>query len=170
MLILAVPMLMGAGYDARANYILHCEGCHGADGVGGVPEKVPPLRDAIGHFPKVSGGRDFLIQVPGVAQSPLDDAEVAALMSRMTRKGDFDVVDDATKARRERLARERALGAVAARRDARREKDAHAASADAASYFSGETSAAARRRDQWSSSGFAPRRFATMQVTIPGMS
>ena len=32
------------------------------------------------------------------------------------------------------------------------------------------TSAAARRRDQWSSSGFAPRRFATMQVTIPGMS
>jgi hypothetical protein len=65
----------------------------------------------------------------------------------MTREGDFDVVDDATKARRERLARERALGAVAARRDARREKDAApAASADEASYFSGETSAAARRR------------------------
>ena len=74
------------------------------------------------------------------------DAEVAALIARMTREGDFDVVDDATKARRERLARERALGAVAARRDARREKDAHAASADEASYFSGETSAAARRR------------------------
>jgi hypothetical protein len=74
------------------------------------------------------------------------DAEVAALIARMTREGDFAYVDDATKARRERLARERALGAVAARRDARREKDAHAASADEASYFSGETSAAARRR------------------------
>jgi hypothetical protein len=74
------------------------------------------------------------------------DAEVAALIARMTREGDFAYVDDATKARRERLARERALGAVAARRDATREKDAHAASADEASYFSGETSAAARRR------------------------
>ena len=83
---------------------------------------------------------------PRAADDADADAEVAALMSRMTREGDFDVVDDATKARRERLARERALGAVAARRDARREKDAHAASADAASYFSGETSAAARRR------------------------
>ena len=83
---------------------------------------------------------------PRAADDADADAEVAALMSRMTREGDFDVVDDATKARRERLARERALGAVAARRDARREKDAHAASADAASYFSGETYAAARRR------------------------
>jgi hypothetical protein len=75
------PLLAGGGYSAKTNYILHCQGCHGADGIGGLPEKIPPLRDSMGHFLKVPGGRRFLIQVPGVAHAPVSDAEIAALLN-----------------------------------------------------------------------------------------
>ena len=80
-LVLGAPGLASSGYSATTNYILHCQGCHGADGVGGLPEKIPPLRDSIGRFLQVPGGRRFLIQVPGVAQAPISDAELAALLN-----------------------------------------------------------------------------------------
>jgi len=81
LLALVAPLLAGADYPAKTNYVLHCQGCHGADGIGGLPEKIPPLRDSIGYFLKVPGGRRFLIQVPGVAQAPLGDAEIAELLN-----------------------------------------------------------------------------------------
>ena len=81
LLVLMAPLLAGGGYSAKTNYILHCQGCHGADGIGGLPEKIPPLRDSMGHFLKVPGGRRFLIQVPGVAHAPVSDAEIAALLN-----------------------------------------------------------------------------------------
>ena len=63
----------------RINYILHCQGCHLADGAG-TPDKVPALKNEVGRFLHVTGGREFLIQVPGTSQSPLSDAEVAAVL------------------------------------------------------------------------------------------
>jgi len=62
------------------NYILHCQGCHQADGAG-TPEKVPALRQEVGRFLQVEGGREFLIQVPGTSQSALSDSEVAAVLN-----------------------------------------------------------------------------------------
>ena len=64
----------------RINYILHCQGCHLADGAG-TPDKVPALKNEVGRFLHVTGGREFLIQVPGTSQSPLSDAEVAAVLN-----------------------------------------------------------------------------------------
>jgi mono/diheme cytochrome c family protein len=65
-----------AGRDARGQYVLHCAGCHRVDGAG-VPEKyVPDLRQ-LGAFLRVEGGREFVIQVPGVMGSGLDDRQVA---------------------------------------------------------------------------------------------
>lgn len=64
----------------RLNYILHCQGCHLPDG-GGTPEKVPPLKNEVGRFLQVAGGREFLIQVPGTSQSALTDSEVAAVLN-----------------------------------------------------------------------------------------
>ena len=64
------------------NYILHCQGCHLADG-GGTAEKVPALKQKLGLFLHVRGGREFLIQVPGTAQSALNDSEVAAVLNWM---------------------------------------------------------------------------------------
>lgn len=64
----------------QINYILHCQGCHLADGAG-TAEKVPALRNEVGRFLQVPGGREFLIQVPGTSQSALTDAEVAAVLN-----------------------------------------------------------------------------------------
>ena len=70
-----------AGPDAYALYALHCMGCHQRDGAG--QGTIPPLRDFVGNFLRVPGGREFLVQVPGVAQSALSDAEAAAVLNWM---------------------------------------------------------------------------------------
>lgn len=67
-------------YSARTNYILMCQGCHLADGAG-TAEKVPALKNEMGRFLHVEGGREYLIQVPGTSQSPLTDKEVAAVLN-----------------------------------------------------------------------------------------
>lgn len=65
----------------RLNYMLHCSGCHGADGSGSPPSGVPTMRGSLGHFLKAEGGREFLVQVPGTSQSPLSDGETAELLN-----------------------------------------------------------------------------------------
>jgi mono/diheme cytochrome c family protein len=64
------------------DYTLECAGCHRADG-SGTPGSVPPLRDSVARFLAVSGGRDYLARVPGVAQAPLDDAALSAVLNWM---------------------------------------------------------------------------------------
>lgn len=61
---------------ARATYVLHCAGCHGADGAG-LPHGYVPGLQRLGDFLRVPGGREFVIKVPGVMGSGLDDAQVA---------------------------------------------------------------------------------------------
>jgi hypothetical protein len=58
--------------------MLHCQGCHLADGSGS-PGAVPSLH-GVGRFLHTSRGREYLIRVPGSAQSPLGDAALAALL------------------------------------------------------------------------------------------
>ena len=71
----------GAAGSPQFNYILHCQGCHLADGQA-TPGKIPPL---IGSalFLKVEGGREFLVRVPGVSLSIIPDEELAELMNWM---------------------------------------------------------------------------------------
>lgn len=64
-----------------ANYMLHCSGCHGADGAGSPRAGIPTMRNTLGHFLRVPGGRDFLIQVPGTSQSALPNGAVAELLN-----------------------------------------------------------------------------------------
>jgi mono/diheme cytochrome c family protein len=72
-------------HPAHIDYMLKCQGCHTPDG-GGVPGKVPSFVGALGHFLAVEGGREFLIQVPGAAQSSLSDEELAALTNWMLQR------------------------------------------------------------------------------------
>lgn len=61
-------------------YTLNCSGCHGTEGLG-VPEVgIPNLNDA-GRFVWTELGRKYLIQVPGLSQSRLDDATAASLLN-----------------------------------------------------------------------------------------
>lgn len=59
-------------------YQLHCSGCHRADGSGD-PRIVPSLR-TLAPLVAAADGRSYLIRVPGVAQAPLPDAELATLL------------------------------------------------------------------------------------------
>jgi cytochrome c553 len=67
----------------QADYMLGCQGCHLADGRGFPAHGVPKLTGYMGNFLKVYGGREFLVQVPGSAQSNLSDARLAALLNWM---------------------------------------------------------------------------------------
>jgi mono/diheme cytochrome c family protein len=62
--------------NPRSLYVLHCAGCHGMDGAGSALGQVPDMRQ-LGQFLQRPGGRQFLIQVPGVMGSGLNDEEVA---------------------------------------------------------------------------------------------
>jgi hypothetical protein len=76
----------GAAATPELDYMLHCQGCHLADGSGS-PGSVPSLQ-GLGRFLRTSRGREYLIRVPGGAQSPLSDAELAALLDWMVARFD----------------------------------------------------------------------------------
>jgi mono/diheme cytochrome c family protein len=69
-----------AEQPAEVNYLLHCMGCHLADGSGGAPD-VPDIRGEMGCLLSVEGGREYLVQVPGASQAPISDAELAAVVN-----------------------------------------------------------------------------------------
>jgi mono/diheme cytochrome c family protein len=66
------------------DYLLHCSGCHHADGAG-VPGVVPPL-SGLAPFLATPAGRAYLVRVPGVAQASLDDERLAALLNWVMRE------------------------------------------------------------------------------------
>jgi mono/diheme cytochrome c family protein len=73
-----------AGYQPQVNFQLNCMGCHLADG-SGEPGRVPSLRRSLLLLSSLPSGRDYIIRVPGVAQSSLSNEETAALLNWMAR-------------------------------------------------------------------------------------
>ena len=71
-------------YQPLVNYQLRCMGCHLADG-SGQPGRVPSLRRSLVLFSASPAGRNYVVRVPGVAQSPLTDQDTAALLNWMAR-------------------------------------------------------------------------------------
>ena len=86
----------GAGFDpaeakfagvedmhrAWQNWTLNCQGCHRADGTGS-PGTAPSITGTVARFLRASGGREYLGEVPGVANSPLSSADLAEVMNWM---------------------------------------------------------------------------------------
>jgi hypothetical protein len=66
--------------SAQVNYMTECQGCHLPDG-SGQKGSVPSMKDELHRFLNVDGGREFLVQVPGSANSKLSDADLAALLN-----------------------------------------------------------------------------------------
>jgi hypothetical protein len=66
----------------RVDFALRCRGCHGFAGEG-TPGHVPRLDGFVGLFTQVPGGRDYLMRVPGVARSALDDTQLADVLNWM---------------------------------------------------------------------------------------
>jgi len=66
--------------DSRSDYLLHCGGCHRADGRG-LPPSIPSLVGSLGYLAGIPEGRDYMARVPGAAQAPLSDEELAAVLN-----------------------------------------------------------------------------------------
>lgn len=88
MALAAAGWLVGVGephagrFPPSTQFAIHCQGCHGAAGED-VRGLVPPLAGSVGRFLAAPGGREFLVQVPGVAMTHLDDEDLAALLGWM---------------------------------------------------------------------------------------
>src|SRR6202171_3641019 len=67
---------------AWQNWTLNCQGCHRPDGTGSAGT-APSLAGTVSKFLAVPGGRGYLGRVPGVAPSPLANADLAELMNWM---------------------------------------------------------------------------------------
>lgn len=84
----ALGLCLAAGpapASPEVDYMLHCQGCHLPDGRG-KRGAVPSLVGSVGRFAALPAGREFLVRVPGSAQSPLDDAALAALLTWMVQR------------------------------------------------------------------------------------
>ena len=62
------------------DYMLNCMGCHGTEAQG-VPGKVPPLANALSRFMRTPEGRNYVLRVPGAANSALSDTQLAAVLN-----------------------------------------------------------------------------------------
>jgi mono/diheme cytochrome c family protein len=70
----------GAFADARQDYVLNCMGCHLVDGTGS-PPAIPRLKDRVGYYLTIPQGREYLVQVPGAANSLLDAGRLARVLN-----------------------------------------------------------------------------------------
>ncbi|MEM8498515.1 MAG: cytochrome c, class I [Pseudomonadota bacterium] len=64
---------------AHYNYQLFCQGCHGPTGDG--RKGVPRIHSEMGVFLNSQAGREYLVRVPGAANAPINDAQLADLMN-----------------------------------------------------------------------------------------
>ena len=75
--VLAVPV---AHASPHQDYVLYCMGCHGPQAEG-VPGKVPPLAHALGRYMRTPAGRNYVLRVPGAANSVLSDEQLAGVLN-----------------------------------------------------------------------------------------
>lgn len=66
---------------ARTNYILYCSGCHGLNGKGTAEGGVPGFPNSVGYIASLESGRDYILQVPGVVNTRMSDAETAEVLN-----------------------------------------------------------------------------------------
>lgn len=78
-----------ADMSLESVYLLNCSGCHGQDGKGVPAAGIPDLHDS-GLYVKTGRGREYLIQVPGLSQSNLDDPTVALVLNWVLRRFSAD--------------------------------------------------------------------------------
>ena len=86
----AAGTVISAAYASPSqDYMLYCMGCHGPRAEG-VPGKVPPLARTLGLYMRTSAGRNYLLRVPGAANSVLSDTQLAAVLNWLAQSFDTD--------------------------------------------------------------------------------
>lgn len=77
-----VPVGVDNAQRAWQHWTLNCQGCHRPDGTGSAGT-APSLAGTVARFLSVPGGREYLGRVPGVATSPLSNADLSEVMNWM---------------------------------------------------------------------------------------
>ena len=75
----AIPLGTLSANPAQ-DYTLYCMGCHGTEAQG-VAGKIPPLAGSLGRFMRTPEGRNYVLRVPGAANSALPDGALAAVLN-----------------------------------------------------------------------------------------
>jgi mono/diheme cytochrome c family protein len=74
---------------ARGNpaqdYVLYCMGCHGPEAQG-VAGRVPPLAGSVALLMRSPEGRNYVLRVPGAANSALSDEQLAAVLNWLAQR------------------------------------------------------------------------------------
>ena len=79
--VIATAFVCAAAQASPAqDYMLHCMGCHGTSAQG-IPGKVPGLANTLSRFMLSAAGRDYVLRVPGAANSALSDEQLAAVLN-----------------------------------------------------------------------------------------
>lgn len=77
----AILLTAGAAVaDPHTDYMLYCRGCHLHTGDAVPSASVPSLHE-LAPFLATSAGREYLVRVPGVSQTPMSDERLAAVLN-----------------------------------------------------------------------------------------
>ncbi len=92
LILIVVGTLAATAHASPAqDYMLYCMGSHGAQAEG-VPGKVPPLAHALGSYMRTPAGRNYVLRVPGAANSVLSDEQLAAVLNWLAQSFDADAL------------------------------------------------------------------------------
>ena len=88
-LLCLMPVVVSAGDDvserrAKFNYQMFCQGCHAIDGAG--HKSVPQLKGFMHKFMASQQGREYLVRVPGSANSVMDNEQLSEFLNWMLRE------------------------------------------------------------------------------------
>jgi hypothetical protein len=75
-----MPVANADDQRASVNYMIHCQGCHLPEAVG-FAGHVPRMKDFVGYFLHSQEGREFIVRVPGAANSLLPDDQLTELLN-----------------------------------------------------------------------------------------
>jgi hypothetical protein len=76
----------------QLNYLRYCQGCHGEFGQGSARNSIPKLKGVLTKFFTRPEGRNYLVQVADVAQTPISDKELADLLNWLVKN--FGTIED----------------------------------------------------------------------------
>ncbi len=88
-----LALASAATADTRADYLLHCGGCHLPNGDGDLPN-VPSLHNNLGKMLATPEGREYLYRVPGSAQAQVDDEGLARILNWILQEYNADTLPD----------------------------------------------------------------------------
>ena len=77
--------------NPHADYLLYCRGCHLHTGDAVPAANVPSLHELVPLL-ATQEGRDYLVRVPGVAQTPMTDEQVAEVLNWVLRNFNADTL------------------------------------------------------------------------------